>query len=150
MRLTDHVALNFSNNMWTSAVFLDIDKAFDTTWHSSPLYKLSELRVEFSTSLINLIPSFSTDTAFKVLVVLALVLCSLYINDVTVAPGTQLALFADDTCIYATEKHKRRVLCKLQRGLTAVNSWYERWNIKINEGKTQSIYEGDPKNGICF
>jgi hypothetical protein len=49
-------------------------------------------------------------------------------------------MFADDTCIYATEKHERRVLCKLQRGLTAMNSWCERCNIKINEGKTRAIY----------
>jgi len=31
MRLTDHVTLNF-NNLSTAAVFLDIEKAFDTTW----------------------------------------------------------------------------------------------------------------------
>jgi hypothetical protein len=51
-----------------------------------------------------------------------------------------LALFADDTCVYATEKHELRVLYKLQRGLTAVESWCQRWNIKINEGKTEVIY----------
>jgi hypothetical protein len=34
--------------------------------------------------------------------------------------------------LYLLDKHERRVLCKLQRGLTAVNSWCERWNIKIN------------------
>jgi hypothetical protein len=32
MRLTDHVTLNFNNNMCTAAVFLDIEKSFDTTW----------------------------------------------------------------------------------------------------------------------
>jgi hypothetical protein len=36
---------------------------------------------------------------------LAPVLYSLYINDVPAAPGIQLAPFADDTCIYTTEKH---------------------------------------------
>jgi hypothetical protein len=30
MTLTDHVTLNFKNKMFTAAVFLDIDKAFDT------------------------------------------------------------------------------------------------------------------------
>jgi hypothetical protein len=30
MRLTDHVSLNFNNNMSTAAVFFDIEKAFDT------------------------------------------------------------------------------------------------------------------------
>jgi hypothetical protein len=34
MRLTDHVTFNFNNKMSTAAVFLDIEKAFDTTRHS--------------------------------------------------------------------------------------------------------------------
>jgi hypothetical protein len=33
VRLTDHVTLNFNNNMSTTAVFLDFEKAFDTTCH---------------------------------------------------------------------------------------------------------------------
>jgi hypothetical protein len=72
--------------------------------------------------------------------VLSPILYSLYINDVPSAPGTNLALFADDTCIYGTQKHERHVICKLQRGLTAVNSLCARWNIKFNEGKTHAIY----------
>jgi hypothetical protein len=44
MRLTDHMTLNFNNNMSTAAVFLDIEKAFDTTWHPGLLYKLSKLQ----------------------------------------------------------------------------------------------------------
>jgi hypothetical protein len=68
------------------------------------------------------------------------VLYSLYINDAPATPEIYLALFADDTCVYATEKHERRVLNKLQRGLTAVGSWCPRWNIKINEGMTHASY----------
>jgi hypothetical protein len=30
MRIADHVTLNFNNKMSTAAVFLDIEKAFDT------------------------------------------------------------------------------------------------------------------------
>jgi hypothetical protein len=66
MRLADYVALNFNNNMSTAAVFLDIENAFDTTWHSVLLYKLSEL--EFWASLVKLIISLRTDRKFKVLV----------------------------------------------------------------------------------
>jgi hypothetical protein len=43
MRLMVHATLNFNNNMPTAAVFLDIEKAFDTTWHLGLLYKLSKL-----------------------------------------------------------------------------------------------------------
>lgn len=64
-------------------------------------------------------------------------------NDTAAAPGTHLAFFADDTCIYAAEKHERRVLCKLQRVLTAVNQWCESWNIKIVEGRFHEIRFSD-------
>jgi hypothetical protein len=37
MRLADHITLNFNNNMSTLVVFLGIEKAFDTTWHSGLL-----------------------------------------------------------------------------------------------------------------
>jgi hypothetical protein len=47
------VTLNFNNKMSTAAVFLDIEKSFDTTWHPGLIHKLSKL--EFSTSLIKLI-----------------------------------------------------------------------------------------------
>jgi hypothetical protein len=43
MRLTDHITLNFNNNMSTSAVFLDIEKAVDTIWLPRLLYKISKL-----------------------------------------------------------------------------------------------------------
>jgi hypothetical protein len=49
--------------MFTVAVFLDIEKAFDTIWHYGLLYKLSEL--EFSTSVIKLISSFLMEQKFR-------------------------------------------------------------------------------------
>jgi hypothetical protein len=32
------------------------------------------------------------------------------------------------------------IVRKLQRGLSSMEAWCERWNIKINEDKTQGIY----------
>jgi hypothetical protein len=51
MRLMDHVTLNFGNSMSTAAVFLDIEKCFDTYWHPGLLYKLSELYFSSSISI---------------------------------------------------------------------------------------------------
>jgi hypothetical protein len=128
----------FQQKYVDSCCVLDIQKVFDTTHHSGILHKLSDLG--FSTSLIKLIPSFLTIRSFKVLVegkismpreiaervpqgsILAPILYSLHINDALAAPTIHLALLADDTCIYATEKHESRVPCKLQQSLTAVNS----------------------------
>jgi hypothetical protein len=58
------MTLHFNNNMSTPAAFLDIEKAFDTTWQPGLLYKLSKL--QFSTSLIKLIGSFLSQRKFRV------------------------------------------------------------------------------------
>jgi hypothetical protein len=63
MRLTDHITLNFNNKMSTAAVFLLIEKAFDTLWHTGVPYKLSTM--EFSTNLIKLINSFLSESRWK-------------------------------------------------------------------------------------
>jgi hypothetical protein len=63
MRLGDHVTLKFSNKMDMLAVFLDIEEAFDSTWHTGLLYKLA--KVEFSVNLIKLISSFLSQRKFS-------------------------------------------------------------------------------------
>jgi hypothetical protein len=104
--------------MSTTAVFLDIEKAFYTTWHSGLL--LSKL--EFSTSLIKLISSFLSQCKFSVSAegemptpremkawvsqssILFPTLYYMYINDALQTTGVYLALFADETCLYATDR----------------------------------------------
>jgi hypothetical protein len=99
--------------MSTVAVFLDIEKALDTTWQHGLPYKLSKL--QFSTSLIKLIGSFLEQRKFRVSVegemstprymqagvpqgsVLSTTLYNLYINDTPKTPGVKLALFTNDT-----------------------------------------------------
>jgi hypothetical protein len=138
------------------AVFLDIEKAFDTTWHSGLPYKSSKL--EFSTSLIKLIGSFLSKRKFRVSVegemsttrvmqgkvpqglVLSPTLFNMYINDAHQPRGVHLALFAGDTCLYATDREEGFLLRKLQRGLSSLETWCELWNIKINEYKHRGIY----------
>jgi hypothetical protein len=62
--VTDHVSLNVNNNISTAAVFLDIKKALDTTWHLGLLCKLSKLK--FPISLFRLISSFLSQRKFRV------------------------------------------------------------------------------------
>jgi hypothetical protein len=64
MRLAGHITLNFNNKMSTAAVFLEIEIAFDTTWHSGLLYKLSNL--EISKNFTKLIGSFLLQSKFRV------------------------------------------------------------------------------------
>jgi hypothetical protein len=159
MRLPDHVTLNFNNNnISMAAVFLDIEEAFDTTWHSGLLYKIRVSKLELSTSLIKPISSFLSERKFSVTVegeismprdmragvphgsVLFPTLYNVYINDAPHISGVHVALFAENTCLYATDRKEGFVVRNLQRGLSSRKTWCERWNIKINEDKTQGIY----------
>jgi hypothetical protein len=154
MRLTDQ----FNNNMSTAVVFF-IEKAFDKTWHTGLLYKLSKL--DSSVSLIKLISSFlykrkcfgSVEGEMSTprityagvpqgsVVFNMFVMFNMYVNNTPQAIGVHPALFADDTCLYVTERKESYVLRKLQRGLNSVAEWSKSWNIKmINEDKTQAIY----------
>jgi hypothetical protein len=56
----------------------------------------------------------------------------LYINDTPQTVGVNLALFADGTCLYATELKEGDVLRKLQRGLNSMAAWCKGWNVIIN------------------
>jgi hypothetical protein len=132
-----------------------IEKAFDTTWHFG-LNKLSKLN--FLTRIIKLISSFLLQQKFRVSVegemstprcmqegvpqgsILSPTLYNLYINDTLQTVGVNLGLFADDTCLYATERKEGYVLRKVQHGLNSMSACCECWNIKINEDKTQMIY----------
>jgi hypothetical protein len=64
----------------------------------------------------------------------------MHLNDTPQTIGVHLALFADDTCLYATERKEGYVLRKIQRGLNSMAEWSKLWNIKIKEDKTQAIY----------
>jgi hypothetical protein len=64
----------------------------------------------------------------------------IYVNDPPQTQGVHLALFADNTCLYATDRKEGFIVRKFHRGLSSMEAWCERWNIKINEDKTQWIY----------
>jgi hypothetical protein len=149
LRLTDYVTRIFNNKMSSAALFLDIKKAFDATWHTGLLYKLSKL--EFSINLIKLLSSFLSQRKFRVSVegemstprvmqagvpqgsVLSLTLYSMYINDAPQTHGVYLALFAEDTCLYATD---REVL--LLENSSAVSA---QWRPGVSAGILRSMRE---------
>lgn len=54
-RLVNHITREFNNKKHTGAIFLDIEKAFDTSWHMGIIYKL--ISYKFPRYLIFLIVS---------------------------------------------------------------------------------------------
>jgi hypothetical protein len=125
--------------MSTAAVFLGTQEAFDTTWHLDLIYKLSTL--QFPISLLKLIGSFLSERKFRVSFegemsaprdiqagvpqgsVVSPTLYSMYINNMLQTAGVYLGLFADDTCIYATDhmfsESYSEISVLLRRGVSA-------------------------------
>jgi hypothetical protein len=132
--------------MSTSAVFLEIEKAFDTTWHSGLLYKLYKL--EFSTSLIKIVIPFLSQRKFIVSVegemsmpremragvpqgsVPSRTLYNMYINVIPQTPAVYLTFIPEDTCLYVTDRKGGYVVRKFQRGLSSMRTWCELWKLK--------------------
>jgi hypothetical protein len=64
---------------------------------------------------------------------------TIYINDNRQTLCFYLALFAEDTSLYVTDRKEDFVVRKFQRDLNEMDTSCERWNIKINNDKTQGI-----------
>jgi hypothetical protein len=127
--------------MSTAGVFMDIDKALHITQHFGVPYKLSQLK--FSTSLIKINSSFHPCRKFRVSVwgeISTPKDVRARMPQSSVVSPTLCSICIRHLYIYATDRKEGYVLRKLQRGLSAIETWYERWNIKIKEGKTLAIY----------
>jgi hypothetical protein len=139
--------------MSRAAVYLDIEKAFDTTWHPGFLYELSDLH--FPPSIMKRINSFLSNRKLRGMAEgktlhtsrytskdaarfhpVPYPVLSVYERNFRNPTGLPSPLCRRYIYIYATDRKEGFVFRKLQRGLTAVNLWRERWNIKINEDKT--------------
>lgn len=116
-RIANSVIANYNNDNVTSMAILDIEKAFDTVWIDGIVYKLIDYK--FPGYLIHLVNNYLRDRRFQVKIseaisdlrysragvpqgsVLGPVLFSYFINDVPKFPRTNLAIYADDTAVYA-------------------------------------------------
>lgn len=154
-RVTEYITLNYNLKLNTAMALLDIEKAFDTVWHTGLLVKLHRYKVP--TYLINLLKSYITERKFRVKLenefsdyhniyagipqgsLLGPVLFILYINDIPLPPDMTLALYADDTAIMTRSMQLWPLTIRLQNALNAINKFFIKWKIKINADKTEAI-----------
>jgi hypothetical protein len=63
----------------------------------------------------------------------------MYINEAPQTQDVNLVLFADDICLFVTDRKEGFVVRKLQRCLSSVETRCAHWNIKFKEDKAQGI-----------
>ena len=146
---------SFKSKTQTDVVVLDFSKAFDVVPHQRLLHKLDHYGIRGTNP--NWIHNFLTNRTQKVVVngsssesarvksgvpqgtVLGPLPFLTYINDLPSTVWSQVRLFADDCLLY------RPIKCqadqeKLQRGLSALQDWADRWGTCFNPSKYKVQY----------
>lgn len=154
-RIANSVIANYNKDNVTSMALLDIEKAFDTVWIDGIVYKL--IRYKFPGYLIRLINNYLRDRKFYVKINKAVsklrysragvpqgsvpgpVLFSYFINDVPKFPKTNLAIYADDTAVYAHSFNTQVATKQCQIHCNQISDFARTWKIKINNNKTEHI-----------
>ena len=162
VRLTKCISTGFMQKQSTVAVFLDVSKAYDSTWPTGLLYKLSQMQIP--SDLIFIIQSYLAQRSFRVKVdgarsswrpmlagvpqgsTLSPLLYNLYTADIPQTRTTEIAMYADDVCIYAKTKNLRFAHLAVQRHLSEVEEWAKKWRILINTEKTNCIVFSKKRN----
>lgn len=155
LRLTEHITAAFNRRQFTGAVFLDVAKAFDTVWHEGLLMKM--LTNHYPISFTKLIKSYLHHRKFRIQVqnsysttrpmeagvpqgtVLSPHLYTLYNSDIPHTPNTNTYLYADDMTITAQNTNLRQTTRLLQTSLDQLETWCNRWKVKINPDKSAAL-----------
>ena len=63
----------------------------------------------------------------------------LYVNDIMEDLESEVLLFADDTCLFATAKDPTLTTDVLNRDLVKINEWAVKWKVTFNPSKTKDV-----------
>lgn len=155
-RILSDVFSAFNKQMCTAALFLDMERAFDTVWHAGLIYKLGTI-FNFPLHIVSLISSYLTNRTFQVRLetatsslkeltagvpqgtVLSPFLYTLYTSDFPKYPTTKFALYADDTTIYNSSYFVQAARARLAYHVLELQPYFAEWKLTVNPSKTELI-----------
>jgi intein/homing endonuclease len=136
-------------------VFCDISKAFDRVWHKGLLFKLKQSVI--SGNLFNWFKNYLSGRSQRVVIngsnsdwlsinagvpqwfILDPLLFIIFINDSVHGIDAQIKLFADDTSLYLVVDDPIETVETLNGDLDKINIWSEKWLVKFNPQKTETM-----------
>ncbi|EDV95497.1 GH19634 [Drosophila grimshawi] len=122
-RVEQQVLEALKNKQYSSAVFLDIQQAFDRVWHDGLLFKLESL---LTSAQYLLLRSYLLGRSFMFV----------HIVHRGLARNTPLATYADDSVFLANSTTAWRAAAVTQKFLDGFSTWANRWNICVNRSKS--------------
>lgn len=156
IRLFEEAIVGFNDRKTTIAAFLDIEKAFDTMWVEGLIYKM--IKMKFPDYLIRIVFSYLKGRRFRVKVgdqlsdpvlvndgvpqgsILGPLLFIIFMKDLPTHMNTSLTIFADDTSCFSTRLCQKRSKSNVQRHLDKLNTYYQRWKIRVNVEKCEALF----------
>ena len=148
------MAQNLEKKKYCSAVFVNIQQAFDKVWHEGLLYKLKKILPHTYYSILK---SYLTNRQFIVKYleaitttfpieagipqgrVLGPLLFSIYTADLPILTQITIVTFADDTALLTSHADPIIPSSTLQRCLDAMEKRFHKWGFKINENKSTHV-----------
>ena len=153
-RVTHKISQDLEKKKYCSAVFLDIQQAFDKAWHKGLLFKLKKI---LPYTYYSILKSYLTNRLFIIKYlnvitatfpiqagmpqgsVVGLRLFTIYTADLPTLTEITTATFANDTALLALHSDPIVASSTLQRGLDIMEKWFHKWRFKINEYKSSHI-----------
>ena len=170
LRITNAIQTARAKGSHLPAIFLDLNKAFDTVWHPGLLSKLWQKGVTGRTWLwirsflfsrqIRVVQSGYASSWFNITAgvpqgsVLAPLLFLVYINDLAeslLKEQVEVALLADDVALWPTitaGTHWAHRYEALQRALKRCETWADKWKMKWSTTKSNVVTFGRKAKGI--
>ena len=158
VRLETFVREAFIKKEHLTAVFFDLEKAYDTTWKYGIMRDLNDFGLKGR--LPHFIDNFLYNRNFKVRVgttlsdlqdqeegvpqgsILSVTLFSIKINNIvkTLNPGVDCSLYVDDFLICYRSKHMHTIERQLQQCLNKIQKWALENGFKFSKTKTQCMH----------
>lgn len=152
VNLENDVQKHINNKEHTLAVFLDINKAYDTIWIDGLIHKLKNIGIQgnilhfFYNFLLNrtyqvrvgskFSQDFKMDRGLPQGSILSPTLFNIMLSDIPTDPSIKISLYADDCAIWISGKNIPFITQKMQSYLNVLYSWFISWGLQLSQRKT--------------
>lgn len=156
VQLENDIQKSINCNEHVIAVFLDVEKAFDTVWIKGLVFKLAKYGIEGN--MLRYIENYLTARTFQVRIgnttsktykthnglpqgsVLSPLLYNIMMGDIPTDQDVRISMYADDCAIWISGRNIVHITEKIQKYLNLLIGWFEEWGFRLSPVKTVPVF----------